>query len=463
MPVSFQTVLPTIQRKVAEDATLRAQLLARVEAVTVVRDATGLVRFLVEPVQGEELKEEDPGLSQLRTVAARELGAYFGNDIWFTKKHFAVLGTIINVVRKDRVPASWDASHASPRWYLVERHVGKHLWTGRVDRQTPWPVEPVEMGRQPAVVTFFSYKGGIGRTTSLAGTAIALARKGHRVAIVDLDLEAPGLSTLFSLASPDDLGVLDYLIEKRVQKNAWPLRPCVRQINDPGVVGPAGEPVRLLPAGTVDSNYLEKLARVDFQHLTEASSSAILVGMIRELNAAAQPLDFIFLDARAGFHDLGGFALSALSHGAVLLAAHSRQNWAGVAYAVELSARPSKEDRLPVVLVHGMAPPLGTPGREQTMKEFRDRAYDVFQEHYYGDDEVIPNANDTDAPFAPIELLWQAELRGDILLAPRDDTQAERERVDMLATLLSRSCEPIAEKVCRLFGRSFDRGEVQSG
>ncbi len=41
----------------------------------------------------------------------------------------------------------------------------------------------------PAIVSFFSFKGGVGRTTTIAATALTLARNGHRVAIVDLDLE----------------------------------------------------------------------------------------------------------------------------------------------------------------------------------------------------------------------------------------------------------------------------------
>src|SRR5271170_5698666 len=47
------------------------------------------------------------------------------------------------------------------------------------------------------IVTFYSWKGGVGRTMALANTAVQLARKGNRVLIVDWDLEAPGLSKYF--------------------------------------------------------------------------------------------------------------------------------------------------------------------------------------------------------------------------------------------------------------------------
>src|ERR1700726_3620327 len=47
------------------------------------------------------------------------------------------------------------------------------------------------------IVTFYSYKGGVGRTMALANTANALARRGARVLMVDFDLEAPGMSHFF--------------------------------------------------------------------------------------------------------------------------------------------------------------------------------------------------------------------------------------------------------------------------
>ncbi len=47
------------------------------------------------------------------------------------------------------------------------------------------------------VVTFYSFKGGVGRTQALADVAVLLARYGHRVLMVDWDLEAPGLESYF--------------------------------------------------------------------------------------------------------------------------------------------------------------------------------------------------------------------------------------------------------------------------
>src|SRR4051812_44817310 len=47
------------------------------------------------------------------------------------------------------------------------------------------------------IVTFYSFKGGSGRTMALANVAWILAASGLRVLVVDWDLEAPGLPKFF--------------------------------------------------------------------------------------------------------------------------------------------------------------------------------------------------------------------------------------------------------------------------
>ena len=50
------------------------------------------------------------------------------------------------------------------------------------------------------VITFYSYKGGTGRTMSLANVACLLAErlgKEANILLVDWDLEAPGLHRFF--------------------------------------------------------------------------------------------------------------------------------------------------------------------------------------------------------------------------------------------------------------------------
>lgn len=56
----------------------------------------------------------------------------------------------------------------------------------------------MEFARTGEVITFYSYKGGTGRSMALANVAGLLAQEGKRVLAIDWDLEAPGLHRYFA-------------------------------------------------------------------------------------------------------------------------------------------------------------------------------------------------------------------------------------------------------------------------
>src|SRR5437870_4968451 len=72
-----------------------------------------------------------------------------------------------------------------------------------------------ESARPPGqVITFYSYKGGTGRSMSLANVAWILASSGKRVLVIDWDLEAPGLHRYFAPFLPDrELAATDGVID----------------------------------------------------------------------------------------------------------------------------------------------------------------------------------------------------------------------------------------------------------
>lgn len=77
------------------------------------------------------------------------------------------------------------------------------------------------------IYTFYSYKGGVGRSMALANVAEWFYEQGLRVVMIDWDLEAPGLESFF--VSPEEIekvrgkpGLLDMLL---AYKDQYPLLP----------------------------------------------------------------------------------------------------------------------------------------------------------------------------------------------------------------------------------------------
>jgi len=69
------------------------------------------------------------------------------------------------------------------------------------------------------IFTFYSFKGGVGRTMALANVAELLYQRGLTVLMVDFDLEAPGLERFFDISNQDEepkvLNSPHEVIEKR--------------------------------------------------------------------------------------------------------------------------------------------------------------------------------------------------------------------------------------------------------
>lgn len=68
--------------------------------------------------------------------------------------------------------------------------------------------ERQNMAWSSQVITVFSAKGGIGKTTLAVNTAVALAEKGKKVAILDLDLQFGDVPTFLDVEPRDTIGEL---------------------------------------------------------------------------------------------------------------------------------------------------------------------------------------------------------------------------------------------------------------
>ncbi|MBJ8454422.1 AAA family ATPase [Acinetobacter bereziniae] len=185
------------------------------------------------------------------------------------------------------------------------------------------------------VVTFFSYKGGVGRTTSLALTATFLARTGKNVFVMDCDFEAPGLINFFNSSQVENCknGLIEYLNDRNFIKNLN-IEDYVYNIEKSysgnGIIN-------LMPAGNImGSNedlisYLEGLAKIDLQgeRLTN-----ILNSLVEDIKNKYKP-DVILIDSRTGFNNVFG-ALARISNTIVVLAGDDAQNLPGLEYVTKM-------------------------------------------------------------------------------------------------------------------------------
>lgn len=233
------------------------------------------------------------------------------------------------------------------------------------------------------VVTFYSFKGGVGRTTLLVNVAHALADQGERVLIWDLDLEAPGVQYFPGLGSPEAIwqsGFLEWLGQTpRAPAGpltaAWPDDAWLAKLGDRVYEAPGGGGALLvLPAHGTHVNLGHAYAQIDWHALfvDEPERGLHLFTRVRDALIARFRPSFLFLDARTGVSDLGGFLTGFLPDCTVLVGNYSRQSTAGLGMvyvaldhfaATEHSqAEPLRARKLERVLV---ASPVPTAPAEQ--------------------------------------------------------------------------------------------------
>lgn len=186
-----------------------------VKEATLIRDVYGKVSLLMDNT--EPVDDSDKGT--LSSVLSGDMGAYFSGRVYWKKSAHNRKRLeerekiIIDLIESERL--FWKEEDGV-KFYLSERAIAKKAWVCRwQDSESVWPYEEAENGAK--VITFYSFKGGMGRTTALAGVALCLVKQGKNVLMVDTDIEAPGLATLFFDEEAVTRGVLDYLIEREVE------------------------------------------------------------------------------------------------------------------------------------------------------------------------------------------------------------------------------------------------------
>jgi hypothetical protein len=242
------------------------------------------------------------------------------------------------------------------------------------------------------VATFYSFKGGVGRTTLLVNVANVLASRGERVLIWDLDLEAPGVHHFPDLGPPEQVwqsGFLEWLgqtppcptIEPTA---AWPAELWLRGLGDRVYETRAARDAKgrifVLPAHGTNANLGRAYAAIDWHSLfVDLPTHGLhLFSRVRDMLIDRFEPTFLFIDSRTGISDLGGFLTGFLPDCTILVGNYSRQSTEGLRgvylaldrFATErVKAETHRTRRLERVLVASPVPP-SLPAREKGRKRW---------------------------------------------------------------------------------------------
>jgi septum site-determining protein MinD len=174
------------------------------------------------------------------------------------------------------------------------------------------------------IISIHSYRGGTGKSNLTANIAACLALGGGRVAVVDTDIQSPGIHMLFGLEDTRGLRTLnDYLWERcNVQETAVDVTP-------EAVRGGGGGRVWLVPS----SLHAGEIAKVLREGYNVGLMNDGLQDLIEHLS-----LDYLLIDTHPGLNEETLLSI-AIADVLVVLLRPDRQDFQGTAVTVEVARK----------------------------------------------------------------------------------------------------------------------------
>ena len=196
------------------------------------------------------------------------------------------------------------------------------------------------------IVTFYSYKGGTGRTMAMANVGWILASAGHRVLMVDWDLEAPGLHRylhpfLHDKELVSSAGVIDIVMDFAVQATTpastaaehdpdWhlPLADILRYAISINWQFDSGQ-LDFLPAGQQSPAYAARVNSFNWDNFYERLGGGTFLEALRE--SMRREYDYVLIDSRTGVSDTSGICTVQMPDQIVVCFTLNRQSIEGAA------------------------------------------------------------------------------------------------------------------------------------
>jgi MinD-like ATPase involved in chromosome partitioning or flagellar assembly len=201
--------------------------------------------------------------------------------------------------------------------------------------------------------TFYSYKGGVGRSMALSNIAALLVQKGRSVVLIDFDLEAPGLDSFTEFSqTKGKQGVVEYVCEFQRNKIAPDITKFVHECQLPG---PLPGKLWVMPAGKKDASYNRQRTELNWLELYESGlGEPFIENWKAAISEEFQP-DYVLVDSRTGLTDVGGICTLQFPDLVVMLFGLNDQNIHGIS-AVGKTILEADHNRIPQI--HYVASPV---------------------------------------------------------------------------------------------------------
>ena len=186
-------------------------------------------------------------------------------------------------------------------------------------------------------ISFYSYKGGVGRTQLCANIASYLCfRKHMKVLLWDWDFEAPGLHRYFKytdeeIISAGTLEILESYITT-MRKRDTASTNDLKYINKNNIIplkkSSENGKIDLIPAGNYSEDYPLRLTQFNWLEFVNEFDGIVY---LKELKKRLDQLnyDFILIDSRTGLSDYAGICNVLMPNANVVVVSPNDQNFDG--------------------------------------------------------------------------------------------------------------------------------------
>ncbi len=203
------------------------------------------------------------------------------------------------------------------------------------------------------IYTFYSYKGGVGRTMALANVAELFYQAGLKVLMVDWDLEAPGLERFFPSLdlkeTLDKLGLMDMILHYKERMAQETSEDTILELESPEQyildVYPnqsAAGKLFLLTTGRRSkshfADYTRSVLTFDWQDFYKTWGGELYFNWLREQFESI--VDVVLIDSRTGLTEMGGICTHHMADTVVMFCASNQQNLSGTHKMVQNFTNP---------------------------------------------------------------------------------------------------------------------------